>query len=214
MMNFTEWYEILFYGPFLIGVLFLFLLGTGMMPDHGADVDADLSHDFDASHQEIEGGAGPIYRALSVLGVGRAPVSVVLITFCFSWGFAGWASNRVLQSLGFSLDWFSWISVIAAMVFSVLFTGKMSRLLARIMPTTETSIISASSFVGKRATALYTITEMSGGASFVDDNGDQQEVLCLVDSMKGEIPAGRKVVLVRYDEGRHVFFVQPDRLTT
>lgn len=208
-MNFTEWYEILFYGPFLIGVLFLFLLGTGMLPDHGADVD----HDFDASHQDVDGDAGPISRALSVLGVGRAPVSVVLITLCFSWGFTGWASNRVLQSLGFSLDWFSWISVVVAVVLSILFTGKISRLLARIMPTTETSILSAASFVGKRATALYPITETAGAASFVDDNGGQQEVLCRVDSMKGEIPPGSMVVLVRYEEGRQLFFVRPDRLT-
>lgn len=209
MMNFGAWYEILFYVPFLIGVVFLLLMGTGMLSDQGADVD----HDFDASHQDVDGDAGPISRALSVLGVGRAPVSVVLVTLCFSWGFFGWASNRILQSLGFSLDWFGWISVVVAVVLSILFTGKMSRLLARIMPTTETSIQSASSFVGKRATALYPITENSGAASFVDDNGGQQEVLCRVDPTKGEIPPGSKVVLVRYEEGRQLFFVQLDRLT-
>lgn len=213
MMDFTQWYEILFYGPFLIGVLFLLLMGTGMLPDQDADVDVGLEHDFDASHHDVEGSAGPIYRALSVLGVGRVPISIVLIASCFSWGFFGWASNRSLQSLGFSLDWFSWVSVIVAAVLSGVFVGKISRLLAWIMPTTETSVLSAASFLGKRAVARYPITETAGAAYFVDDNGDQQEVLCRVDSMKGEIPQGNKVVLVRYDEKRQVFFVRLDRLT-
>lgn len=222
-MDFTKWHEIVFYGPFVMGIIFLVLTGLGMLPsDGGADVDADadadsgFDQDLGASHHvgEInEAGPSLIDRALSVLGVGKVPLSLLLVSFCFMWGFFGWASNRVLEGLGFSLDWFGWISVPVAFMLTMPSVSWTARLIARFMPTTETNVQRERDFVGKRATARYTITDSAGSAVIKDANNDSQEVLCRVEPAQEKIASGTTVVLLRYDEGRNLFFVRPDRLS-
>src|SRR5215213_7428138 len=107
-MDLLTWWNLIFLLPALAALLYLVLLATGSVStgdvdadldaDIDADVDADLAastdaasahgieHSPSAEHNQADSRFG---EALGFLGVGRVPLSIILITFCFLWGFAG-----------------------------------------------------------------------------------------------------------------------------
>jgi hypothetical protein len=94
-----EWWNLVFLLPFALAVVYYLVLATGTVAlDHEHDAD----HDHEGVEHAIGSEQGPtssLLHALSFLGIGRAPLSIVLTTFCLVWGFVGYASNQVLDDL-------------------------------------------------------------------------------------------------------------------
>src|SRR5215212_7311883 len=111
-MDLLAWWNLIFLLPALAALLYLLLVASGTVDtghdvdaDLDADVDADLDTDAEAMHgiehnlggEHEHDGESPFGEALGFLGFGRVPLSIVVLTFCFLWGFAGWATNTILK---------------------------------------------------------------------------------------------------------------------
>jgi hypothetical protein len=109
-----HWWNLIFLLPFGLALMYLALytlsgvtFGDGDL-DHSFDADHDLGadaghdleadHDMDADHDPGNDGpasghaSGPL-AALSWLGVGRVPLSILLMVLLLTWGVVGFVAN-------------------------------------------------------------------------------------------------------------------------
>ena len=218
MTELLQWWYLIFVLPF-VGALFyiLMLISGAVSADHDADLnagvetDADIGHDVDLDH---DGGLehlhdlepGMLARALSFLGIGRVPLSIIIISFCFLWGFFGFASNTLLAPL-LPPFIFIWPSIAIALVVSLALTRILANVMSRIMPATETYAVTLEQLVGKWGEAITSIDETFGQAHVHDDAGVLHTVQCVVKTGESKIPSGSQVILLFFDKTRGVFFV-------
>jgi hypothetical protein len=187
-------------------------------------------HDGDGAHAEphgahdghghgdyhADGADGPSFlvKALGWLGLGRVPLSIVLMLLMISWGAIGFLINYLLAS-SMPVEW-EWmvvlISLPAAALGSTTFTHTAVRALARWMPTTETSALPRAKLVASAAQALYPIDEKFGLASVRTRDGDLFQVACRTYEGRPPIAKGKRLLLVDYDEQKEVFYVVPNDL--
>jgi membrane protein implicated in regulation of membrane protease activity len=225
-MDLLAWWNLIFLLPALAALLYLLLIAAGTV-DVGHDVDADLDADADLDMDvdadvfhgiehslgaEHAGGGSTFSSALSFLGFGRVPLSILLLTFCFLWGFAGWAANTLLKAPLDRPGVFFWFSLAAAALVSVLGTRSLARGLARILPSTESYGTRERDLVGRLARVRDTVTERQGRAQLFDANGSLQEVPVRIKAGEPSIPARTEVVLLNFDRDRGVYYVLADPL--
>jgi hypothetical protein len=217
MTDLFAWWNLLFALPFGLALLYVLLLAAGLASvDHDAG-DADMDgldhgdgfghgdgHDADGQHL---GAAGAV---LSALGVGRVPLPIVFTCLAFSWGFTGWAANLVLSRTPVVDAFFPLISLPLAGAVSLLFTATATRLLARVLPSTESYGARNHDLVGRLADARFTITESFGRAVLHDARGTLLEVTCRVQPGEAALPAGSRVLLFAYDRETDSFLACPD----
>jgi hypothetical protein len=164
------------------------------------------AHPAPAHHSESP---GPIARALSLLGIGKAPIMLVFSSFCFTWGFTGLAANQLLARTlplpGVSI----FFSMGIAFASSVLLTGAVSQGISKLMPSVETYTTTKDEFVGKTGHALYTIDGRCGAAVVLDNESNRVQIKCHTEESAPAIPKGQSVSVWRYDEQRDMFVVAP-----
>ncbi len=230
-MDLLLWYNLLFELPFFAALMYLCLLASGFVTsehdagieighdvdvgadggfDHDVHVEHDLSHDHDYAAEHGQD-AGALLGVLSFLGVGKVPISILMMSFCFLWGFTGWASNRILKDISYP-EMFVWMSLGVASFSSIFGTRFLAKLLAKIMPATESYGATSRDFVGQRATARFSITESSGTARLRDQYGTLQDLPCRVAVGEAEIPSGSRLILMRYEEQSRIYIARPDPL--
>lgn len=240
-MNLLTWWNLIFVLPFSAALIYiLFQAFTGLGMEHGGDIDHDIGvdvdhdvdldmdhdtdlgvdhdveHHFGVEHSTEFGHAddtSAIVKALSFLGIGRVPISIVFMTFCFIWGFTGWMSNMVLAPILRYPVIFIWPSIGIALFSTLLFTRWTVKGLSKIMPSTETYGTSNAQLAGRRGKAFYEITETSGCVRLHDDYGNLLDLACRVKPGDDPIPSGSSVILMRYDVQKQVFLVKHDLLS-
>jgi hypothetical protein len=188
---------------------------VGVDADADADVDADahVDVDADADHDaEVPAGNGhgSFYAmALSWLGVGRVPLSLILMVFMLTWGAVGFGTNAALRERERGAG--GWeaarVSIPVALLVSLLVTRAMVMLLGRFVPLNETSARPLRALVGTIGEAVYRIDESFGMAAVRDANGDFKQVACRVGDGVAAIDKGSRVKLVAYDENARMFYV-------
>lgn len=229
------WWNLIFIAPFVVALLYLGVttisgIGMGDSADLHTDVDADadahvavdadadtdVDGDVDAdtdAHADVHGdhdshavGEQSFYAlALSWLGVGRVPLSLLLIVFMLIWGVAGFVTNAMMVPRS---GWDAGkISLPLALVCSVLVTRSVVMLMGRYMPLNETSAQPRRALVGRVGEALFTIDQSFGMAILRDANASLQQVACRVGQGVEPIEKGRVVKLVAYNANEKFFFV-------
>jgi membrane protein implicated in regulation of membrane protease activity len=194
-----EWWNLIFLLPALAAVLYVLLLAVGAAP-----VD-DAGFDFDA---DVEGDGG--HDLLSVLGLGRVPLSLILVSFCMLWGIIGWFAVGAFSTIWPQPGTFIWPSLVAALLGAALLTRLMTNVLGRIMPRTESYGAGARELVGRLAEARYAITATGGTVQVYDQHGSLHEVPARVLPGEAPIPAGARVILFRYDDVAGSYLVTQD----
>jgi hypothetical protein len=195
-MAILGWHSLVFLIPLALG--FVLLLGSAFgLHEFGADADADAAeHDADA----------PAASVLALLGVGRVPLSLLLMTALFSFGGVGLIAIELCSSLlGDTAAAVAGVGLglLAAPVAMRL----MSRAISRFMPATETYAAPLEALIGSVGTAELEIGAGFGIASVLDAGGAQLKVRCRTDC--GRIDKGQRVLLVQYDELTSEFVVEP-----
>lgn len=183
--------------------------------DHSVDMSHDLHHDVaheaeqagdhaaDAEHQ----GGWNWVQLLTALGIGQVPMALILMSLSVIWGFVGWTSNQVLGEVVKSPAVFVPISVLLALVGSVVFTRFLARWFSRLIPSVETYGVTRARLLGKTGEARYPISETFGEALVRDRYGQLHQVSCRTLPGKEVIPSGSKVVLYQFDSDQDVFYV-------
>ena len=150
------------------------------------------------------GNSGVLHSALSYIGIGKVPLSVLMLSFCLIWGSSGMVSLEMFSSLPGSLGVLPAMGVAGTAAFFL--TGMAARLIHRIMPTEETHTIPRQKLVFETARVRFRLTPTSGEVTLTDPLGTLRNLPCRVESYEAEIPAGQEVVLYRYDRERDVFY--------
>ena len=178
--------------------------------DADGDADTDADHDADADHTVHD---LPLHMAvLTFIGVGRAPVGLVLMILLLTWGCIGFITNNALRPF-VPAEWMvALASLPMAAVGSVLTTNSMARLVARYLPSTETSAHKRRDLCGLVGEAMYAITPEFGMAVVRDRHGNRFQVACRVGEDRPPIGKGEPVLLVRFDEKDEAFTVVPYEL--
>ncbi|MGN6369098.1 MAG: hypothetical protein ACTHN5_12625 [Phycisphaerae bacterium] len=222
------WWNLIYVVPFGLALIYLGLyVFTGLTFGEGDaevdheiavehDVDADGDHDVwqdagDAHEQSMDGGgsSSALMSALSLLGVGRVPLSLALMILLILWGVIGLAINQGLMGLLGATAVVGLISVPVTAGISVAVTGLIARVLGRVMPTSETYARKRGALVGCVGEALYGIDAAFGLVSVREPDGDLFQVECRTAAGEPGIAKGTKVVLFKYDAEKAVFYVAP-----
>jgi hypothetical protein len=170
------------------------------------DVHAHDAHGHDA-HEADHDADVFVLKALGWLGLGRVPLSIILMVLMLTWGAIGFLINYVLWPV-MPVEWMvALVSLPAAAMGSTAITRGVVRLLARYMPTTETSARPRAKLVPSRGEALYAIDHTFGLASVRTRDGDLFQVSCRTYEGRQPIAKGTPVLLVDYDAQQEVFYV-------
>ena len=228
-----NWWNLVFVLPFGLALLYLGLYTVSGVTfgdsdgdfDADADVDADADMDADVDHDidhDVEAGADadaehetPISPALAVvswLGVGKVPLSIVLMVFLLTWGAAGLLCNLMLASRGSAS---AAISVPMALMAAVLVTHWVSWFIGKYLPLYETTAKRRHALLGATGEVIFPIDRRFGMASVRDETGDLYQMPCRADDHP--IPKGSTVKLVSYNAKQGIFHVtltEPARTRT
>ncbi|HVP10125.1 MAG TPA: hypothetical protein VMV94_02945 [Phycisphaerae bacterium] len=225
-MQLLDWQYLIFLLPIAFGALYLLLLAAGLSGGTEAgDADASVDHDLAMDHgdvgvdhgdlahgdighahvehagmdQELHPGAFETF--ISFLGIGKVPVSILMMSYCFVWGVVGMASLTMLgePSVG--------RAIAIAVVASIVVTRYLAIGIAKLVPSVESYSTPLSTLVGLGGEVLYAITDASGTVRVRDPQDNIRDVPCRVAPGDKSIPAGTKVVLFHYDRVKKVFFV-------
>jgi hypothetical protein len=180
--------------------------------DHDAGLDHDLDHDIahDIGH-DVSGGLPAWAEVLQFLGVGQAPVTMVLLILLGGFGIFGWIMNGLV--LGLSPAYYGWMLVLVLGVDAVVgawFTGQVARLIGQAVPAFVSTATSLNRLVSRRGrVASPQVDETYGQVKVRDVGGTLITVFAVVDPGQAPIPRDTEVILVEYNAAKKVFVVVP-----
>lgn len=228
-----SWWNLIFVAPFGLALLYLGMYtGSGITfgdvdhdfdvdhdidVDHDAELSADADHDGDveADHDADQDSAGempggsPITAALQWLGVGRVPLSILLMVMLLAWGWTGVVSNFLLAGHMASGWRVIFISVPLALGISIFLTRVLAGAIARWFPLCDTTARRRHELLGCIGPATFAIDERFGMAAIRDTTGDLYQVPCHVSTGQSAIPKGTHVKLIAYSGKQGIFTVVP-----
>jgi hypothetical protein len=218
------WWNLIFIVPFALALLYLALYALSGVTfgemDADSDVDADADHDLTDADMHVNVGHHgdhdhelhahhhpPFYvAALSWLGVGKVPLSILLMVWMLSWGPIGFVTNQLMQP-HVAQEWMAALySIPASLGGSVVITRGLVRAMAKYVPLNETYARRRHELLGMTAEAIYRVDESSGVCSLRDEHGNLHQIACRVE-LGQPIPKGAKVKLVGFNAEKSIYYV-------
>jgi membrane protein implicated in regulation of membrane protease activity len=221
-----NWWNLIFLLPFALALFYLALYTVSgitfgdsdldaqadLDTDADLDADGDLDHDLDADHDldhdadaDSDHGANesPALAVLSWLGVGKVPLSIMLLVLLLTWGAVGFVANAALATRGATA---AWVSIPLAATSSLFITRTVVMLIARYLPLYETTARRRHALLGSTGEAIFAINDKFGMAAVRDDTGELFQVGCRVEHDEA-IPKGSTIKLVSYNAKQGLFGV-------
>lgn len=180
------------------------IIGVGDLFDFDADVDLDADLDTPAS---FDGSASIMGGITTLLGLGRVPFLIWLVTFLFLFAAIGVSIQALAGDLlGAPLD--ALLAAAVTFAASLPVTATLVRPLGRILPQDETSAVGIDSLVGRRASITTGIARKGypARAKVRDRHGQTHHVMVEPHEDASEMGEGDEVLLVRR-EGQTFFAV-------
>jgi membrane protein implicated in regulation of membrane protease activity len=219
----SNWYNLIFIVPFGLALVYLALytlsgwtFGDADVDAH-ADVDTDLDahadigtdhdahagHDHDADH-DANGSAA--LAVLSWFGVGRAPLSILMMMLLMCWGIIGFAVNSSVRTRWPAIQpWL--ISIPAAGIGALLLTKLLAGFLGRFLPTSETYARRRHALLGSVGEVVLPVDRGFGMVAVRDRSGELFQLPCRLEAGDRTIAKGTKVTLVAYSATEKLFYV-------
>jgi hypothetical protein len=197
--------------------------------DHAGELHADAG---DADHAESADGEHGVVKtpyssqddhaaaekplwlkALNLFGIGMGlPVSMAVPLLMMVWGTVGLIANRLLEPLLQLPALFAPLSMGVALL-TMAFAGRTAGLIIRrVLRDEAPPIVDKYGLVGSTGRAVYEITPDGGVAHVRDRYGNLHRIVCR--AMPGEptIPADTPILVARYDEQTHLYWVERNPL--
>jgi hypothetical protein len=185
---------------------------VGIDQDLDLDSGAGVEHAVGMDHGAPQGAGthepGAFLRVLAFLGIGRVPISIILMTFCFLWAALGISANLLFDGLlpGVTV---LLASLPAAALGSVFGTRALAIGISKVLPSVETYAITGIELVGSVGEALFDITEEFGRVRVFDQYNTLHDVTALVKPGRPAIEKGSNVLLTRYDREQDLYYARP-----
>jgi len=216
VLSIWQW---LFVASLALGAFVVLGSLTGLSLD--ADADADADSDFDAEAEadtdvdaeaEADGeastgvGTSAAPSLLSLLGFGRVPLSILLITALVSFGGAGLSLDYALTALVKAPTVRGPLVSALALVIAIITVGVVARAVGRVVRPVETYALPLAALVGCVGVAELDIDRRFGIAWVTDDTGSRMQIRCR--SYAERITKGEPVLLTEYDPETRSFLVE------
>lgn len=187
--------EIVFGVPLMVGVVLVVCSALG-----ASELSAEMVEQLDelGSHDHDADGDG----LLGVLGIGRVPLVIVSMLLSLLFGGVGLAITSPVSVLLGERGAFLVALPLAALV-AFAGTAAGTRLLARIMPGTESYAPRQSDLVGLHATVLVLLGPSEAIVRTWDAGGAEQRVRCVVPGRV--VRLGEELLLVAYEPDCHSY---------
>ena len=165
------------------------LVGVADIGDAEVDLDGEAHGLADASM--LDG-------LLTLLGIGRLPLTIWLALFLFLFAGIGLSIQELAASLTGS-PLYSWLAALIAGAATLPVTGVLARPLGRVMPKDHTTAVHTDSLLGRRATITDGVARSGSPAraKVRDVHGQTHHVMVEPHEEASEIHAGDEVLLVR-----------------
>lgn len=186
--------------PFAAALVIMLVLAVVQLigvADFG-DADVDLDADSDGLPD-----AGILDGLLTLLGIGRVPLTIWLAVFLFLFAGIGLSVQELAQSFtGSPLS--GWLAALIATGAAIPVTGVFARPLGALLPKDHTTAVNTESLLGRRATITVGVARaMSPARARVKDvHGQTHHVMVEPHEEASELHAGDEVLLVRRDGNR------------
>lgn len=172
--------------------------------DIDADVDVDADGDMDAD--DIPGALA----LLAFLGVGKAPLLVVLVILFGSIGAFGWTLNSVIQSIFSTYPGWGLTAVFPiALILGSYISSRIARAIGRALPSVSTTATAATGLIGRRGTVISPRVDQKYGLVRVRDDGGTLINVFAISHDNEPISGKSEVALVDYDADKKLYTVAP-----
>lgn len=180
--------------PFLVAYVFMVAFAiltvvTGAMDHAHGDADADLDVDHDG---DVDFGD----NLLGYLGIGKVPITMLLVAFAWSFGSCGYIVQYMFRSGTELMS--PWVASAIALVPALFLHALIARGMAHFTDRDDSTAVHSDSFVGKLATV--TLGETQKGkptqAKLRDQHGQTHYVLVEPHRDEDTLQPGQEIVLV------------------
>ncbi|MCX7925543.1 MAG: YqiJ family protein [Fimbriimonadales bacterium] len=188
---------------------------------HDADADlADADGDDHApakvphSHDHHADAEKPLWlQILNLFGIGMGlPLSMALPLLMMIWGAVGLISNGIFEPLLKVPAFYAPLSGIVAMVSMALIGRTAGLTIRRILREEAPPIVNKYGLIGATGRAVYEITDEGGVAHVRDRYGNLHRIVCRAAPGEPNIPAETPILVARYDEHTHLYWVERNPL--
>lgn len=181
--------------PFAAALVIMTILAVVQLIGIADFGDADV--DMDAGGDGIPE-AGMLDGLLTLLGIGRVPLTIWLALFLFLFAAIGISIQELAQGMT-GTPLYSWLAALIAGGAALPVTGTIARPLGRILPQDHTTAVSTDSLVGRRATISIGVarTASPARARVKDAHGQTHRVMVEPHEAASEFHEGDEVLLVR-----------------
>ena len=223
LAEFLRWENLLFLAPFLLMVILSLILGFDHGADHDTDAHADIHPhlDTEVGHEVSAGAHSDLHHdsshdssadhavnaslwtsVLGFVGIGRAPLNIVLACIGLLWLLVGLTLN---QLLGFALIW---INVAVTAGVSLWIGGMFARQIGKLIPSFESYSQSGFQLWAKEGKVIHTVSEEFGTVRVVDDHGQQHDLRARLKAGQAMLPPGTVVAIDDFDPEKNVYIVE------
>lgn len=180
----------------------------GSEQGHGAVKTPYSSHDDHAAAEK------PLWlKALNLFGIGMGlPVSMAVPLLMMVWGAVGLIANRILEPLLQLPALFAPLSMGVALVTMALAGRTAGLIIRRVLRDEAPPIVDKYGLVGSTGRAVYEITPDGGVAHVRDRYGNLHRIVCRAAPGEPNIPADTPILVARYDEQTHLYWVERNPL--
>ena len=167
-----------------------------------------------SSHDDHAVAEKPLWlKVLNLFGIGMGlPVSMALPLLMMVWGAVGLIANRILEPLLQLPALFAPLSMGVALM-TMAFAGRTAGLIIRrVLRDEAPPIVDKYGLVGSTGRAVYEITPDGGVAHVRDRYGNLHRIVCRTAPGEPNIPADTPILVARYDEQTHLYWVERNPL--
>jgi membrane protein implicated in regulation of membrane protease activity len=182
--------------------------------DHDMDMDhdADVDHDTAATTTERATGTaqghsagsapGPLVSAMVAIGVGRAPLVMLIQILLLLWGLIGIGLHQAFHVTSpLALLW----SFPATLVLSVLGTRGFAYTFGRYLRQKETYAVGRNEMVGRTGSVVFAVTEEEGTVHIRDRHGTLHRLRARTE--QGRLESGQPIIVIGYDPDKSLYYV-------